>query len=163
MKKNSLLYFLLIFLVIANGFFLYNYLGKSKHKRPKGERKNFIVKKLDFDETQIAEFNKLQQGHRESIRKISQDLRNLKDDMFNNISNQDFTASDLDSITNLIASKEKEKDIEVFYHFQAIEAICNDEQKEKFKTIIKEAMHKGNRRQHSSKRGLKEGPPERRH
>jgi hypothetical protein len=34
------------------------------------------------------------------------------------------------------------KDLEVFNHFRAIQKICNDLQKQKFKKIVMDALHK---------------------
>ena len=57
----------------------------------------------------------------------------------------------VDSITTLIAQREKEKETEVFYHFKSIQEICNEKQKEKFKDMINDAIRPG---------GLRDqGPP----
>lgn len=155
MKKNVLLYILLAFLIIVNGFFVVNYLGKSKkHRGSKDDRRNYIVKKLDFNEAQMVQFEELKNGHREKIKSLSDDIKVLKNDLYDNISNPNFREANLDSITTLIAMKEKEKDIVVFKHFKNIEGICNDEQKDKLKLIIKDALHRQGRRgdERSSKR-----------
>ncbi len=156
MKKNTLLYILLAFLLIVNGFFLVNYLGKSKkHKNSRDDRRNYIVKKLDFNDSQTAQYELLKNSHREKIKTISVSIRELKDVLFDNITNPSFSERNLDSITTLIANKEKQKDIEVFNHFKAIEKICDEDQKEKLIHIIKDALHRqGGRRN--------QGPPDRR-
>lgn len=165
MKKNLLLYILLAFLIIVNVFFLFNYLGKSKkHKGQKGERKNYIVKKLDFNESQKLQFIQLDSSHQNRVRLISNTIRGFKDNLFDNISSTTFSEEDLDSITSLISEQEKLKDIEVFNHFRAIEAICDEEQKIKFKSIIKNALHrKGRRGSHSNKDNHRSPPPSEHH
>ena len=59
MKKNTILYILLAFLIIANGFFLVNYLGRSR--KPDGQKGpgDFIVKELNFDASQMERFHLL--------------------------------------------------------------------------------------------------------
>ena len=63
MKKNLILYILLVFLVVVNGFFLYNYLTPTvSETNDLGKRKGngspaaFIVKALEFDEEQMKQF-----------------------------------------------------------------------------------------------------------
>ncbi|MGB1211344.1 MAG: hypothetical protein ACPG41_07955 [Lacinutrix venerupis] len=59
MKKNTVLYVLLIVLIIMNGFFLFNYLGRPQHKGVK-ESSAFIVKELNFNASQLKKLQHLQ-------------------------------------------------------------------------------------------------------
>ncbi len=145
MKKNLVLYILLIFLIAVNGFFLFNYIGKNGNngqKGPKGPEK-FIVKELGFNEAQLEQFREKSQGHHEAMMNMSDDIRGLKDELFDNLSNDSVKESTIDSITSLIGKKQKAKEEEAFYHFKMIREICNDKQKEKFKNIIRDALHRG--------------------
>lgn len=60
MKKNTIIYSLLVFLVIMNMFFLYNYMFKPTNinERRQQNNKDFIVSELGFSEEQKAEFRK---------------------------------------------------------------------------------------------------------
>lgn len=149
MKKNLLLYVLLVFLIVVNGFFLFNYLGTSdkteNRNRPKGPA-NFIVKELNFNDEQMLQFERVNRKHHHEMRRISDDIKQLKDALFNKISEVSINENAIDSITTLIGEKVKEKDIEAFYHFKSIQELCNDEQKEKFKRIINDALHKQGRK-----------------
>ncbi|AUP80792.1 Spy/CpxP family protein refolding chaperone [Flavivirga eckloniae] len=165
MKKNLLLYVLLVFLILVNGFFLFNYLGKSdeteNRNRPKGPA-GFIVKELNFNDEQMLQFEEHSRGHHHQMRRIGDDIKQLKDALFNEVSSVSFNESDIDSITTLIGESVKERDIETFYHFRSIQELCNDEQKEKFKKIIKDALHKQGRKNikpHLRNREGEHGPP----
>lgn len=143
MKKNTLLYSILIVLLLANGFFISQYLGKSDRgdRRGKGSE-NFIAKKLDLDESQQQLYLELTSTHKESMKSINGDIRVLKDTFFSNISNESITTMEIDSLASLISEKEKLKDLKVFNHFKAIREICNAEQKTKLQAIIKDGLRR---------------------
>ncbi len=145
MKKNVTLYILLIFLIVVNIFFLYIYMGNQidfKPKEPRGN-KDFIVEQLGFNDEQLTAFKEKSKGHHKIIIGLSDDVRVLKDQLFEKLSEKNVSESSIDSITSLISLKEKEKAKEVFYHFRMIQELSNDEQKEKFKMLIVDALHQG--------------------
>lgn len=147
MKKNTILYVLIIILIIANGFFLYNYLGHDNKKRDRQkDRTSFIVKKLGFEGEQIDSFKNFKDIHREKMGVLSDDIRMLKDDLFDKLSEDEVSESYIDSLTGLIAEKEKAKDKEVFAYFKKVRDLCRGEQKEKFDKILKDALHRGDRK-----------------
>jgi protein CpxP len=145
MKKNLVLYVLLVFLIAVNSFFLFNYIGKNSNNGQKGTKGpgNFIVKELGFNEAQLEQFREKSQGHHETMMNMSDDIRGLKDKLFANLSKDSVNESTIDSITALVGEKQKAKEVEAFYHFKMIREICSDQQKEKFKNIIKDALHRG--------------------
>jgi protein CpxP len=158
MKKNTILYILLIFLIIVNGVFLFNYLGKDQGESPRGRQtpSDFIVKELEFNKTQLAQFRENSKGHHEAIRGFSDDIKSLKDVLFGKLSDDSINDATLDSVTALIGEKEMQKEREVFSHFKMIQELSNNKQKEKFKNIIKDALHRGDR-------GNRPPPPEEGH
>ncbi|MDH7445562.1 Spy/CpxP family protein refolding chaperone [Aquimarina sp. 2201CG14-23] len=141
MKKNIALYILLVFLIIVNGVFLFMILKKpEKRKQSPGD---FMAQELRFDEKQMKSFQKLNYNHEKEMRTIHHDIRQLKDGLFNLLDIQNVNTKTIDSITDLIGEKIKEKDVITFYHFKDILAICNEKQKTKFDKIVKRALHKG--------------------
>ncbi len=160
MKKNLLLYILLIFLIVVNGFFLFNYLGKSSDKSRKGPKGpgNFIAKQLEFDEAQMQRFQELNQEHRQVMRGLLNETKDLKEELFKKISETNISDKEIDSITRLIGIKEQQKEKETFKNLKNIQEICNDKQKERFNKIVRDAMHRGRKRGDGPpRRG--EGPP----
>jgi hypothetical protein len=77
---------------------------------------------------------------------IGERTRDLKDALFNRLSDVLVTDKYVDSITDLIGRNVAESDREAFRHFREIEGICTDKQKEKFNNIIKDAIGKGSRK-----------------
>ena len=150
MKKQTILYILLIFLVISNGFFLMHYLGKRGHKNH--DRESFIIKKLEFDDKQIEDFKAIRELHFDKVKSISNDIGRLKTVMYSKLSDKNVPQPFLDSISDLIAIQEKKRDLEMFKHFRNVREICNDEQKEKLTTIITDAIKRRGKRGKSRKR-----------
>ncbi|WP_299100697.1 hypothetical protein [uncultured Winogradskyella sp.] len=147
MKKNTILYVLLIFLIAVNGFFLFNYIGKGNAKGPRESQQNkeFIIEELGFDASQIKQFRKKSKGHHKTMMQMSDDVRKLKDQLFGTLSNDIVSEATIDSISNLICEKEKEKEKEIFYHFKMIRDIANEEQREKFNNLLLDALRKDDR------------------
>lgn len=149
MRKNLPLYILLIFLIIMNGFFLYNYLGNGE-KKALEERKgpgDFLVKELGFDEFQEETFREIGQEHHQRMQVLSENIRGLKDELFKGLSDASLQDVNIDSIARLIGDKEAAKDLEVFRHFKQVQGLCTEKQIEKFSKIIQDALKKGSRDQ----------------
>lgn len=165
MKKNLLLYVLVVFLIVVNGFFLFNYMdfGSAKKQEQAQKPADFLLKELKFNDSQIEQFKNENQDLRDITIIMSDEVRNLKDKLFSNLSNIEVNELEIDSLATLIGNKEKEKEKKAFYYFKSIYDICNDEQKEKFKKIIKDALRRGddNNRPPPPNRGGGEhpGPP----
>ena len=100
----------------------------------------FETKQLNFNDTQLDKFGELSNSHKKRMRTISDDLKELKDGLFDNISNMSISKSKIDSIATLIGNNEKEKDLEVFNHFRNIQSICNEKQKKYFDEIMRDAL-----------------------
>ncbi len=142
MTNNTILYVLLAFLIIANGFFLYDYLGKPDRDGPRNNPEQFIVKELNFNSDQMQEFKEIGKNHRERMMRLDQEKKQLKDQLFSKISEKNVNPLEIERISSLIGENNKNKDLEVFNHFRAIQEICNDPQKQKFKKIVMDALHK---------------------
>ena len=165
MKKNIFLYILIGFLIIVNGFFLFNYMGKSNDTKPQDPQRNrdFIVKELGFNKTQLEQFREHSEDHHETMMQLSEEIRNLKDNLFYKLTDDSMNDATLDSISSLICEIEKQKDKEVFTHFKMIQDLSNPKQKEKFKTILKDALRQGDQGNRPPPPNGKEGqrPPPR--
>ncbi len=158
MKKNVILYVLLVFLIIVNGIFLFLFLNKTL--KIEGGPEDFITKELKFDEQQLVEYRRLNEIHHRERRMFSDDIKQQKDVLFNMIGDENVTKETIDSITNLIGKKEQSIDRMTFYHFRAIREICNENQRVRFDNVIEEGLHRGRREQGPPPTGRREqGPP----
>lgn len=141
MKKNLLLYILLAFLVVMNGFFLFKHFGNTDLKdAPRKGPARFISKQLKFDDAQTAAYDKLDIAHRKQMKVILDDIKVAKDDLFDKLFDETIDKLALDSLAAAIATKEAAKDAETFYFFKSIRDLCNEGQKERFESIIKDAL-----------------------
>jgi len=143
MKKNLILYILLGFLVLMNLFFLFNHFNKSgKIGSQRPGQANFISEQLTFDATQTQQFEDIEAAHREKMRAILDGLRELKGGLFEKLSEEKVDPSEIEAMVTLIAEKEKAKELETFRFFREVSEICNPDQKEKFTSIIKDALRR---------------------
>lgn len=142
-------------------------MGKSNSKiqhEPQRD-KDFIVKELGFSESQIAQFKENSKEHHKTMKRISDEIKILKDELFGKLSDDSVDEATIDSISALIGEKESVKDKEVFYHFKMIQELSNAKQKEKFKAIIMDALRQGDQGNRPPRLGEGEGhrpPPPRR-
>lgn len=140
MKKNTLLYILLIVLVVMNGFFMFKIFG-DKHP-PDPNPGMFIAKELHFDEKQMNDFSKLNDVHHDAMRKTSRELKELKEALFNQLEAAEVNTAEVNDLTRRIGEKERQKDLKTFYHLKEVQKICTDEQRLRFNSIIQEALHR---------------------
>ena len=160
MKKNTPLYILLVVLLLANGFFLFKHFGDKQDYRGKDykRQKNFIARQLNFNDSQLQQYQVLKSSHREIMKGYDDEIRVLKDEFYGHISMDSLKVSKVDSIATLISYKEKQKDLAIFDYFRDVRLICNEDQKEQFGTIIKDALHRNNRKGRDGPR-KREGSP----
>ncbi len=138
MKKNTLLYILLAFLVVMNGFFMVKIFGDKPPKHPNPGK--FIAKELQFDEAQMEDFSKMNDMHHDEMRKISREIKGLKDQLFAEISETSVNTDKVNDLARRIGEKERQKDLKTFYHFKEVQKICTEDQRERFNTIVQQAL-----------------------
>lgn len=138
MKKNILLIILFVFLMVMNGVLLFLVVKKpTQRQRPPRE---FISKQLDFNNEQTDRFMELDREHHRKMRRIDDELHELKNMLFSQLGNTDFTDEELDALTQSIGELTKARETEVFRYFGQIEKICNETQKQKLKRILSGAL-----------------------
>ena len=141
MKKNLLITILLLFLMIMNGVLLY--LVVNKEEKRGGPPKDFIAKELKLDDSQLDKFKKVDELHHSKMRAMDFEARELKEVLFSNLGNSDFTTQKLDSVVNLISSLSAEREKEVFSYFNKLQEICNPNQQAKLNAIVSGALKQG--------------------
>ena len=102
MKKNLPLYIMLVFLIVVNGFFMYKFMGDTPNKKPRKQQKtsDFIIEELGFSYEQLEQFKVSNQDHNTVMRQLSEDIRDLKDELFNKLSNKSVDEKLIDSLTS---------------------------------------------------------------
>ena len=144
MKKNTLLYILIAFLVVMNGFFMVKIFGDKPPKR--SNPGNFIAKELQFDAAQLEKFSVMNDDHHEEMMQLSREIKELKDELFEYISETTIDTAKVNNITKRIGALEQQKDSATFYHFKEVQKICTPEQREQFNMLVKKALKPRGRR-----------------
>lgn len=150
MKKQTILYTLLIVLFLSNVFFVFHYVGRFGHKDNKPRFS--MVEELNFNQEQQEAYNTMKSTHSEKMKSYSKRISELKQEMYSNVGEQEISEAFLDSVVDLIAIEEKNKDLEMYKHFREVRGICNDKQKEQLSKIIEDAIKRRDKRGKSKKR-----------
>ncbi len=150
MKKQTILYILLIVLFLSNVFFILHHVGRFGHKDHKPRFS--MVEELNFNEEQQETYNALRSKHFDKMKSYSKRISELKKEIYSNVGEQEISETFLDSVVDLIALEEKNKDLEMYRHFRDVREICNDKQKAQLSKIIKDAIERRGKRGKSKKR-----------
>ena len=103
---------------------------------------NFIIKELKFEEAQIESFNQLKFAHQDSVQRLKNTGRELRENYFKLLRNDTTDNILADQLLIQIANNQKTIEQVTFSHFQSVKNICDSVQKEKFDSIILEVIHR---------------------
>ena len=146
MKKKLPLYILLLFLIVVNVFFLFNYIEfKEKSDKQVKRPRVFLIEELSFDSNQQKQFEVLEKEHHDKMQLILKNVIGLKNELFNSLSNRPLAIVDKDSVATLIGKNEARKELEMFRFFKEVKLLCDNKQKVKFDKIINDALKQGGR------------------
>ncbi len=156
MNKTKLLGLLVGLLVLLNVAILsYLFLNKQDNRPPRGPhnpemRAMRIIERFDFDDTQIALFEKSKDKHVEKSKELYKQLEEASVAYYNHSeinATKDSLYAQVESITQLVY---KANDI----HFNEVRKICNQEQLSKMDEFIKSLVsnNKGPRGERRMKR-----------
>jgi Spy/CpxP family protein refolding chaperone len=147
-SKNRLMMWAVIFLTVLNTVLIV-LLWTSREERPVHEGppprdraalNEFIIKELSLDAGQQQQFETLRREHRAQAERLQQDMRPLRDSLFNYGANPG--ADRVNALTQSIGRKQAELELVTYSHFKSLRDICNDDQKKKFDEIIGDVLRK---------------------
>ncbi|WP_299094847.1 Spy/CpxP family protein refolding chaperone [Winogradskyella sp.] len=144
MKKQTLLYILLVVLFLSNAFFIFHHLTSQGNKDHKSRFS--MVEELNFNQEQQDAYNKMRSEHFDKMKSYSKRIGELKEEIYSNKGENEISEVFLDSVIDLIAIEEKNKDLEMYKHFRDVREICNDEQKAQLSKIINDAIKRHGKR-----------------
>lgn len=143
MEKTKLLTLSVIGLLLLNlgtlGFLFLN--GNREHRGPHGEGlrpKDIIIEKLHFDAAQQQEYEKLIQWHQGEIRRIDDNIRQAKNELYTQLSQPETNLTIKDSLVSLLANYQKQIEETHFKHFHDIKKLCHQNQLADFKIVTGE-------------------------
>lgn len=97
----------------------------------------FLARELNFTPEQSEKFVKLRDEHFASSKKVIEEMHKSMEDMMEQLKSKDNDAK-VEEYANQTAAKQKELQMMAFKHFKSIREICDDKQKEKFDSILKD-------------------------
>lgn len=158
LRNNKVLLLITSVLFVANIGLLYFFVfNKPEHERkmnPDEMRKMAIEKvknEVGLNDEQAVAYDSLRSQQFRNMKPLFKDLIKSKEDFFSLIYQQGVSDSVMNSYASRIGEKQMELDISTFHYFQSIKALCNEEQKPKMDSFIKQIV----------KRIINNGPPRR--
>lgn len=142
MEKDRFYKLVIIILLVINIatlsiFFLKGQvLGPNDHTRKKPS--DIIIEELDFNDKQIKEFNFLKVEHQIQMRSLHDSMR-LEREKLPDIILQE-NEKMVDSVSTNIARYQKQIEVYTYLHFVKVKNLCNDDQKNQFKSIINDIL-----------------------
>ncbi|MEO5775773.1 MAG: periplasmic heavy metal sensor [Flavobacterium sp.] len=143
MEKTKLLTITVIGLLLLNlgtlGFLFLN--GPKGHRPPREGRqepKTIIIDKLHLDAQQQKEYAKLIQWHHGEITKLDDNIRQVKNELYSQLSQTETNQKTEDSLITVINSYQKQVEETHFKHFEDIKKLCRQDQMQNFNELTEE-------------------------
>jgi periplasmic protein CpxP/Spy len=167
MNKNKILTFLVGILLLTNialvAFFVARKHTPEKQRGRGGDRsavmREFLKDSVGFNEQQLAQYDKLRQQNRETLRPLFEDLGNAKLQFYRFVSQPGPDSARL-AAASLIGEKQKALDMAFFNHFEEIRALCTPAQQPGFDKVMQQIIRRmtapPRRGEHKQKMGQKE-------
>ena len=144
MSKTQLLSWAVIGLLVINlgilAFLLLGRAGTPRHPGQMSERdepKRIIIHKLQLDDAQVTEYEKLIAQHRASIRRIEDEIRDTKNELYLTLA-ADKPGADKDSLQSRLGILQQQIEATHYDHFVAIRTLCKPQQLLQFNELTSE-------------------------
>jgi periplasmic protein CpxP/Spy len=149
-SRNKNLIFIIAVLLLTNiavlGYFLWFKKPEQKQQHGRGGQGMMIEalqKEVGFTDEQIAEYKKLKDLQKETVRPMFDEMRKAKEGLFRLIADSTVSDSAIQAAGNAIAQQQKALDIETLNHFKKVRALCSsDEQRTKYDSAVLQMFRK---------------------
>ncbi len=127
MSKVKLISSIAIGLLIVNlAILAFLFFNRPGHPGGEGPRK-MVIKKLGFDDSQIASYDALIETHKKEIKGVQEDLKKTKKELFSTL-RSDHDATDENQLIEHIGGLQMRMEQIHYAHFQALKSICKPDQ-----------------------------------
>ncbi|HEU4717680.1 MAG TPA: periplasmic heavy metal sensor [Bacteroidia bacterium] len=100
----------------------------------------FLVQELGFSPEQQQQFEALMYRHRDAVQHYELLIHATRDSLVHQLESEHPDSVLIARLSHNVGDYQSKIETATFDHFLAVRAICNDEQKEKFSSIIAEAL-----------------------
>jgi len=132
MERKKFYLTIIIVLLISNAISAFILFSNKPNRPDHGGPREYIIDKLDLSEKQVIQYDSLIDWHRSSIRNAEEQIFTLKSLLYSSLDAKD---ESVDSIITAINNVQHDLEKIHVKHFRDIEKICNDDQKNKFKSL----------------------------
>lgn len=146
-KNKVLLIIVGVLLVVNLGVLLLFLNMKPQGNRPgrmwgRQGMAEVLEKKAGFTKQQLQSYQDLRDQHWKKMRPLLADMRNARDSFYRLLYLPDVPDSALSAAADVIALRQKAIDLQTFRHFQQVRNLCDDTQRPKLDTLIRQFMNK---------------------
>jgi len=142
--QNKFLVLLVAILLVANlCLMLYFFVFKDRHE-PERSRpvSDYMQRELGLNPEQTEKFKQLRDEHRAAVKPVVDDMKRLKDSLYNLLQDPQANDSSARAIAEQIGDKQEEWEILIFHHFEKVRAICDSSQLPKLDTMVHKLINK---------------------
>jgi hypothetical protein len=153
LRNNRVLLLITSVLLVANVGLLYFFVFNRPQKpsKPPVNPIEKVKNEVGLSDEQAVAYDSLRSQQFRNMKPLFKGVTKSKEDFFSLIYEEGVSDSVLNSYASKIGEKQMELDISTFHYFQSIKALCNEEQKPKMDSFIKQIV----------KRIINNGPPRR--
>ena len=157
--NNKIASWLIGLLILANiatlTFFWIGHFNNQRDNSPK----EFLAKKLNFNEDQKTAYFKLAKEHNEAAKIIREQVKMDKDSFFQLLKSDTIIDSARNNAAVKVSKSIQALDILTFEHFKKVRALCTSAQKPQFDELIQKMVNSVNNTQNGFKPSIKEDMP----
>jgi len=141
--QNKFLVLLVAILLVANlCLMLYFFVFKDRHAPESHPVSDLMQKELGLNADQTEKFKQLRDQHRAAVKPVVDEMKRLKDSLYNLLQNPQANDSAAKVIARRIGEKQEEWEILIYHHFEKVRAICDSSQLPKLDTLVHRMINK---------------------
>jgi Spy/CpxP family protein refolding chaperone len=142
--QNKFLVLLVAILLVANLCLMLYFFVFKNHREPERSRpvSDFVQKELGLNADQTEKFKQLRDQHRAAVKPVVDEMKKLKDSLYNLLQNPQANDSAAKAIAKQIGEKQEEWEMLIFHHFEKVRAICDSSQLPKLDTLVHRMINK---------------------
>ncbi|HEV8508555.1 MAG TPA: periplasmic heavy metal sensor [Chitinophagaceae bacterium] len=142
--QNKFLVLLVAILLVANLFLMLYFFVFKNHQEPERSHpvSDYMQKELGLNEEQTEKFKQLRDQHRAAVKPVVDEMKRLKDSLYNLLQDPQSNDSSARAIAEQIGDKQEEWEILIFQHFEKVRAICDSSQLPKLDTLVHKMINK---------------------
>jgi hypothetical protein len=143
LRNNKVLLLITSVLLVANIGLLYFFVFNKPQKTSKQPPVNQVEKvknEVGLSDEQAVLYDSLRTKQFRNMKPLFKAIIKSKEEFFTLIYQEGVSDSVLNSYASKIGEKQMELDISTFHYFQSIKALCNEEQKPRMDSVIKQIV-----------------------